>query len=321
MTDAPPPRGPSTAGHLEVGDGQRIWFEVHGNPAGKPVMVLHGGPGSGLSATVRAFYDPAVWRVIQFDQRGCGRSLPHASDPATLLADNTTRHLVEDIGRLADHLGLGRFLLHGGSWGATLGLAFAETYPERVAGLVLVGVTTSRRSEIRWLTRDIAPLFPAEFEAFQCFVPEAEWGDLIEAFRNRLEAGDAALRLAAARAWHAWESATVSADPDAPAPARWSDPAYLLARARLVTHYFANGAFLPEGELLARADRLHGIPGALVQGRLDLQAPLVTAWELARAWPSADLTIVQGAGHAPSDAGMAEAIRAAVARMERIARW
>ena len=302
-------------GRLAVGQGNTIAWEVCGNPRGKPAILLHGGPGSGRSRGAARFFDPAVWRIVLFDQRQCGASTPHAGDITTDLASNTTQHLLDDIAALRTHLGIGPCLVFGHSWGCTLGLAHAEQHPELVAALLLVGVTSTRRSEIDWLYRGIAPMVPAAWDAFRKGVPEAQRdGDLVAAYHALLADPDPAVREKAARDWHAWE-ASATADADAAPPAAWADPVFRMCRARIVTHYFHNNGFLEDGVILRQAHRLAGIPGVMVQGRMDLEAPLVTAWELDRAWPDGELVMVQGAGHGTGDPGMAEAILEAARRL------
>jgi proline iminopeptidase len=300
---------------LDVGDGNRVHWEVSGNPAGQPAVLLHGGPGSGSSPGARRFFDPRAYRIVQFDQRGCGRSTPHASEPHTDLSVNTTEHLLGDLERLRSHLGIDRWLVFGVSWGCTLALAHAERHPDRVRALLLAGVTMTRRSEIDWLYRQVAPLLPEAWARFSDGVPASvRDGDLVEAYHRLLHSPDPLEREKAARDWHDWEAASLSVDPAATLPPGWADPDFRLARARIVTHYFRHAAWLDEGALLRGASALAAIPGVMVQGRLDLQGPLTTAWELARAWPRADLVIVDGAGHSARDAGMTEAIVAATDR-------
>jgi proline iminopeptidase len=309
------PIDPHERGMLDVGDGQRIYFEVCGSPRGKPAVALHGGPGSGCSGGVRRFFDPDRYRIVLFDQRGCGRSTPHASDLATELSTNTTEHLLDDLDRLRRHLRIDRWLLFGASWGSTLGLAYGERNPEHVSEIVLLGVTMTRRTEIDWLYRGVAPLFPEEWARFRAGVPERDReGGLVEAYHRLLHDSDPEVRERAAKQWHDWEAALLSVDPKAAPPPQWSEPRFRMARARIVTHYFRRGAWLEEGVLLREAGALRGIPGVMVHGRLDLSSPLVTAWELARAWPDAELVIVPGAGHAASDLGMSEAAVAATDR-------
>jgi len=315
MTILYPEIEPHDHGMLDVGEGNLVYWEVCGNPNGKPAVVLHGGPGSGCSTGVRRYFDPKAYRIVLFDQRGCGRSMPHASDLRTDLAVNTTEHLLADMEHLRQHLGIDQWLLFGGSWGSTLGLAYAERNPQRVTEIVLAGVTTTRRSEIDWLYRGVAPLFPAQWARFRAGVPPAERdGDLVAAYHRLLQDPDPAIHMKAAKDWCEWESALVSVDPDAKPEPRRLQPAFQLAFARIVTHYFHNNAWLEDGILLRRAGLLANIPGILIHGRLDLGSPLVTAWELAQAWPNSELVIVSGAGHSSTDPGMSEAIIAATDR-------
>ena len=315
MTIRYPEIEPYEHGMLDAGDGNRIYWEVCGNPDGKPAVVLHGGPGSGCSTGVRRCFDPSAYRIVLFDQRGCGRSRPHASEPNTDLSVNTTEHLLADMERLRQHLGINRWLLFGGSWGCTLGLVYAERFLQRVTEIVLAGVTMTRRSEIDWLYRGVAPLFPEQWARFRAGVPHAERdGDLVKAYYRLLQNPDPAIHLKAAKGRCDWEAALLSVDPDARPDPRRSQPAFQLAFARLVTHYFRHNAWLEDGILLREAGSLAGIPGVMVHGRLDLSAPLVTAWELAQAWPDSELVIVSGAGHASTDPGMSEALIAATDR-------
>lgn len=318
MTNFYPAIKPYDHGMLNVGDGNFMYWEVCGNPEGKPAVVLHGGPGSGCSTGVRRYFDPSAYRIVLFDQRGCGRSTPHASDPNTDLSVNTTDHLLADIERLRRHLGIERWLLFGGSWGSTLGLAYAKQNPHRVTEIVLSGITTTRRSEIEWLYRDVAPLFPEQWARFRAGVPAAERdSDLVEAYYRLLQHPDPAIQVKAAQNWCAWEAALLSVDPEAKPDPRRLQPAFQLAFARIVTHYFHHNAWLEDGILLREASSLAGIPGIMVHGRLDLGAPLVTAWELAQAWPDSELVIVSGAGHTTTDPGMSEALIAATDRFAR----
>lgn len=318
MTTLYPEIEPYDHGMLDVGDNQLIYWETCGKPDGKPVVVLHGGPGAGCNEGMRRYFDPTVYRVILFDQRNCGRSIPHASQMDTDLSANTTEHLLADMEQLRQHLGVERWMLFGGSWGTTLGLAYAERYPQRVSEIVFMGITTTRKSEIDWLYRGIAPLFPAQWERFQAGAGAAgQQDDMVAAYYRLLNDPDPAVRAKAAQDWCDWEMSMLSIDPDAKPNPRWSNPEFRLAFARIVTHYFFHKAWLEEGILLRNADKLAGIPGVLIHGRLDLDAPLVTAWELARAWPDSELILVQGAGHSANDPGMTEAIIAATDRFAR----
>lgn len=304
---------PVASGWIEVGDGHSLYWEEAGNPDGMPALILHGGPGSGFSASMRRFFDPTRYRIIGFDQRGCGRSRPHASGDGVDFSVIKTVHLIADIERLRAHFGVERWVIYGGSWGTTLGLAYAEEHPEHVAAMVFGGVTTTRRREIDWLYRGLAPLFPAEWERFVAGAPAGTPEDgLIAAYSELLFDADPVVREKAARDFHDWDNAAVSVTAQVGRPSDGVDPAWLLARSRVVTHFFRHAAWLDEGQLLAHVYRLQGIPGVLVQGRLDLQGPLVTAWELAKAWPEAQLVVVEGAGHSAGDAGMTEAIMAAL---------
>jgi proline iminopeptidase len=302
-----PPVEPYESGYLAVGDGHNLYWELCGNPSGKPAVFLHGGPGGGCNRDHRRFFDPERYNVLLFDQRGCGRSTPHAS-----LDGNTTLHLVADIERLRQMLSAERWLVFGGSWGATLALAYAETHPERVSELVLRGVFTVRRSELRWLYQEGASaLFPDHWERFVAPIPEGERGDLIAAYHRRLTSPERDVQVAAARAWSAWEGAIVTLLPNAQATPQHADEAFALAFARIEAHYFVNCGFLEEGQLIRDAARLTAIPGTIVQGRYDVVTPAVTAWDLHKAWPQARLHIVDDAGHASSEPGILHRLVAA----------
>ncbi|MFD5144756.1 prolyl aminopeptidase [Streptomyces sp. NPDC058401] len=299
MAELYPPVEPYDKGMLDVGDGNVIYWEVCGNPAGKPALVVHGGPGSGCTESARRLFDPARYRVVLFDQRGCGRSTPHASDPATDMRHNTTGHLVADMERLREHLGIGRWLLYGGSWGSTLILAYAERHPETVSEIVIAAVTTTRRSEIDWLYRGAGRFFPEQWERFVAGAGGAgRDGDLVGAYARLAADPDEAVRAKATADWCAWEDAVLSGETKgASQPYTDRPPAARVALVRICSHYFSHGAWLEEGELLRGAHRLAGIPGVLIHGRLDMAGPLGTAWELSRAWPGAELTVVEEAGH------------------------
>ncbi len=284
---------------LDVGDGQSVYWEVSGNPDGKAAIALHGGPGSGSSSGRRRWFDPDRYRLVQFDQRGCGRSTPHAGDLSTDLSTNTTHHLIADIERLREHLGIERWLVWGASWGVTLALAYAEGHPERVSEMVLVSITMTRPADVHWLAHETGRYFPAEWARFRAGVPEADRdGDLVAAYDRLMNAhADPAVRLQAARDWVAWEDAILSLEEGYVVPnPRWADERLMVAFARLVTHYFSHAAWLEEDELLRNASSLQGIPGILLHGRLDLSGPPDVAWQLARAWPDAELHYISG-GH------------------------
>jgi proline iminopeptidase len=291
---------PFEHGMLDAGDSQELYWEVCGDPNGKPAVVLHGGPGSGCTSGLRRYFDPEAYRIVLFDQRGAGRSVPHAGDASVDLSTNTTHHLIADIERLREHLGVERWLVFGGSWGATLALAYAERHPPRVTEVILASVTMTRPVDIHWLYHGVGRYFPEEWARFRDGVPVGEReGDLVAAYYRLLNQPDAAVREKAARDWCAWEDAVVSLESDEPNP-RYEDPRFRMAFARIVTHYFHHHAWLEDGVLLRNAHRLGGIPGVLIHGRLDLGSPAVTAWELAQAWSEAELHLV-GTGHTGGD--------------------
>jgi len=294
-----PPIEPYQHGMLDVGDGQQLYYEQCGNPDGRPLVRLHGGPGGGWSVNARRMADPAAFRIVLFDQRGCGRSLPHAADHDTDLDGNTTEHLVADLERLREHLGIDRWVVDGSSWGSTLALAYAQRYPERVLGLVLASVFLSRRQDVRWLYQGVGRYLPEQWARYRDAVPAGlRDGDLVQAYDGLLNDPDPAVRQHAADEWIAWEEAVVSLDPGYRGPAaKRADARYRLGFARLCAHYFSHAAWLGEDELLDGASRLRGIPGVLVHGRVDPQGPLSAAWQLARAWPDAELRIIENAGH------------------------
>jgi proline iminopeptidase len=297
---------------LEVGDGNLVYWEICGNPGGKPAVVLHGGPGSGCSPQFRRFFDPSAYRVVLFDQRNCGRSRPHASQPDTDLGANNTANLIADIERLRQHLNIERWLVLGGSWGSTLALAYAEAHPQQVTAMILFGVTTGQHKEFDWAFRGgLALVFPEQWERLRNAVPVGERdGDIVEAYHRLLNSPDPAVRRRAADAWCLWESATPGWPPTTGLAERFTDPAHAMAFARIVTHYVRHNAWLEDGILIRGADSLAEIPGILVNGRFDFQAPLAGAWELKRVWPRAELVIVDGAGHAVNANLSRELIRA-----------
>ena len=307
---------PYEHGTLEVGDGNLVYWETCGNPRGKPAVVLHGGPGSGCTKWHRRLFYPAAYRIVLFDQRGCGRSTPHASDPATDLASNTTAYLIADLERLRRHLEIERWLVLGGSWGSLLALAYAEQCPDRVSEMVLWGVTTGRRKEFDWWFRGgVADLFPAQWQRLREALPVAERNrDIVEAYYRLLRDPDRAIRERTALAWCMWESATLAWPPSHELSPRFNDPAFRMAFARIVTHYVHHYAWLEDGILLRDAGSLSSIPGVMVSGRFDLQAPIGWAWDLKRVWPRAQHVIVDDAGLDGAHPAMTgELIRATVA--------
>ncbi|HLU99441.1 MAG TPA: prolyl aminopeptidase [Thermobifida alba] len=300
-----PPIEPYDSGMLDVGDGNRIYWELVGNPDGKPAVFLHGGPGAGCSPDHRRLFDPDRYRVMLFDQRNCGRSTPHASLVSTDLHANTTWTLVEDIERLRRMAGVDRWLVFGGSWGSALALAYAEQHPERVSELVLRGIFTLRNEELRWFYQSGASyLFPDAWEHYLAPIPEDERDDLIGAYARRLNSPDPRVRLEAARAWSVWEGSTLTLYPDERMRAAHAEPDYALAFARIENHFFVHGGFFSPGQLLENAHRLADIPGVIVQGRYDVCTPPKTAFDLHRAWPQAEFHLVDDAGHAFSEPGI-----------------
>lgn len=291
---------PYDHGMLDVGDGHRIYWELCGNPQGKPVVFLHGGPGAGCTPTQRRLFDPDKYRILLFDQRGCGRSTPYAS-----LEANTTWDLVADIERLRSMIGVDKWMVFGGSWGSTLALAYAETHPERVTELVLRGIFTLRRSELLWYYQEGASwIFPDKWEGFLAPIPEEERGDLMAAYRKRLIDPDPAIRAKAARAWSLWEGETITLLHNQEYSDQFGDEHYAIAFARIENHYFVNEGWFEEGQLIRNAHRLKGIPGVIIQGRYDIATPPKTAWELHKAWPEATFIMVPDAGHAVSEPGI-----------------
>lgn len=305
-----PPIEPYEHGMLPVGDGHEIYWEACGNPAGKPVVYLHGGPGGGCVPDFRRFHDPEQYRIVLFDQRGCGRSTPHASAPDAELSTNTTWHLVADIERLRDHLGIARWQVFGGSWGSTLALAYAETHSAHVTELVLRGIFTLRRSEIDWFYQQGAShLFPDAWEHYLAPIPEAERGALVAAYHRRLFDPDPAVHVPAGVAWTVWENSTIRLIPnDTAIAAARADEAAAVAFARIENHYFTHAGWLDEGQLIRDAGALADIPGVIVQGRYDVCTPATTAWDLHRAWPQAELRLIADAGHASSEPGIVDAL-------------
>jgi proline iminopeptidase len=285
------------SGMLDVGDSQEIYWECSGNPSGRPVVYLHGGPGSGCTARNRCFFDPSIYRIILTDQRGCGRSRPHVEKVADLEV-NTTPHLIGDLERLREHLGVDRWVVVAGSWGTTLGLAYAQANPHRVGGMVLACVTTTSRREVAWITGDIGRVFPEQWERFASVKShdETDHPSLPDIYAALVFNADAEVRDLAAREWCAWENTHVSLAPGYVPSNRFEDPAYRLLFTRLVTHYWRHAAFLSEDQLIRNASRLNGIPGILLHGRYDISSPLETAWRLHQAWRGSVLRVI-GAGH------------------------
>jgi proline iminopeptidase len=303
---------PFDQGMLDVGDGNLVYWETCGNPQGKPAIVFHGGPGSGCSPWFRTLFDPSAYLVVLFDQRNCGRSKPHAGDLATDLSANTTQNLISDAELLRHQLDIERWLVFGGSWGSTLALAYAETHADRVTEMVLAGVTTGRKSEFDWLFRGgVALLFPEQWQRLLAGLPPSERdGDVVDAYHRLLHDEDPDVRRRAVEAWCLWESATPAWPPTDGLAERFEDPDYALAFARIVTHYVRHDAWLEDEVLLENAGKLAAIPGVLVNGRFDFQAPIGNAYELRRVWPQAELVVVDDAGHVPTGEIAREIVRA-----------
>jgi proline iminopeptidase len=293
-----PPIEPYDSGLLDAGDGHQVYWECCGNPTGKPALYLHGGPGSGCSAGQRRFFDPNLYRVVLFDQRGCGRSRPLASELDADLSTNTTTHLIADIEALREMHGVDRWTILGLSWGTTLALAYAQAHPQRVTALVLGFVGTTSRREVQWITEDVGRIFPQQWDRFANAVPEhLRHLRLVEAYATMLADSDPAVRDRAARDWCTWEDAHVSLTPGHTPRPLYRDPAFCLCFARLVTHYWRHAAFLEENQLIRDAAKLNGIPGVLINGRYDVSGPLVTAWQLSQRWTTSRLYVLDDAGH------------------------
>lgn len=308
-----PPIEPYETGMLDVGEGHRLYWELCGNPSGKPVVFLHGGPGGGSSPDHRRQFNPDEYKILVFDQRGCGRSTPYAS-----LENNTTWDLVEDIEKLRTQVAnVEKWQVFGGSWGSTLALAYAETHPERTTELVLRGIFLFEQYELDWMYKagGASQIYPDKFEEFIAPIPAAEQGDLIEAYRKRLTSNDRETELAAAKAWSKWEGDIVTLLPSPETIEHFTSPEVAVAVARIENHYMANHGWLQEGQLLRNADKLRGIPGIIVQGRHDTCTPPVAAWKLKQAWPEVELNIIPDAGHLFSEPGVTDGLVRATDRL------
>jgi proline iminopeptidase len=310
MAEPYPAIEPYDSGMLDVGDANRLYWEVCGNPRGRAALILHGGPGSGCSAGARRLFDPSAYRTVLFDQRNCGRSLPHAADPKTDLRANTTAHLISDIEALRERLDIDRWVIFGSSWGSTLALVYAEKFSAHISALVLSHVALTRRQDIHWLYHGVGQFFPEAAARFHAGAAHSD-ADLVEAYAALLESGDAATREKAAQDWCDWEAAVVSTDPSHKPHPRYADPRFRMAFARIVTHYFRNGGFLEDNQILRDAHRLKGVPGVLIHGRRDLGTPLAGVEALARAWPESRLIVIEEAGHETKTPGVVESIVAA----------
>jgi len=300
-----PPIEPYKTGYLDVGDRHTLYWELCGNPDGKPLVFLHGGPGVGISPDHRRQFDPQKYNALLFDQRGCGRSTPHAS-----LEANTTWHLVDDIEKLREMVGVDKWLVYGGSWGSTLSLAYAETHPGRVSELVLRGIFLFDPYEIDWMYKEggASQLYPDKWEEFVAPIPQGERDDLVEAYRKRLTGSDRAEQLKCAKAWSKWEAQIVTLLPDAHVVEEFTEDEKAIAIARIENHYMANRGWLEEGQLLEGAAKLKGIPAVIVQGRHDCCTPPAAAWALHKRWPEAELEIVPDAGHLFNEPGILDGL-------------
>ena len=297
---------PYQTGMLDVGDGHRLYWELSGNPDGKPVVFLHGGPGGGSSPDHRRQFNPDKYKILVFDQRGCGRSTPYAN-----LDHNTTWDLVEDIEKLRTEVAkVDKWMVFGGSWGSTLSLTYAETHPERVTELVLRGIFLFDQYELDWMYKEggASQVYPDKFEEFIGLIPEAERGDLVEAYRKRLTSSDKDEQLRAAKAWSKWEGEIVTLLPSPSTIEHFTSPDVAVAVARIENHYMANHGWLEEGQLLNGAKKLRGIPGVIVQGRHDTCTPPVAAWKLKQAWPGVELNIIPDGGHLFSEPGVLDGL-------------
>jgi proline iminopeptidase len=306
-----PPIEPLDSGHLTLDGRHSMYWEICGNPAGQPVVFLHGGPGAACSVEHRRFFDPGHYRIVLYDQRGAGRS-----EPLGELIDNTTQHLIGDLESLRAHLGVERWLVFGGSWGSTLALAYAEAHPERVTGLVLRGIFLVRPSEIEWFLTGMRWFYPEVWRAFAEFLPEDERGDLLAGYHRRLVDPDPGVHMPAARRWSTYEAACSTLLPNPEMVKAFGEDRMALGLARLEAHYFVNRAFLAENQLLAEIGHIRHSPAVIVQGRYDVICPLATAEELARAWPEADFQVVPDAGHSALDPGIRKALVAATERFK-----
>ncbi|GAN62292.1 proline iminopeptidase [Acetobacter indonesiensis NRIC 0313] len=295
---------PYKHGYLDTGEGHQVYWEECGNPEGIPVVFLHGGPGGGCNAAQRRLFDPSRYRIVLFDQRGCGRSKPHAS-----LENNTTWHLVADIERLRVQAGVEKWAVFGGSWGSTLALAYAETHPDRVTALMLRGIFTLRRAELLWYYQEGASwIFPDKWADFLAPIPPAERGDMMAAYRKRLVSEDVTVRHKAALAWSLWEGRTLTLLPAPDIEQQHEDADYALAFSRIENHYFVHAGWLEEGQLIRNVDRIRHIPTVIVQGRYDMATPVRTAWDLHEAWPEANFHLIDAAGHALFEPGILTAL-------------
>ena len=307
-----PPIEPYQSGLLSLDGLHTMYWEQSGNPAGLPAVFLHGGPGAGATPTHRRFFDPAVYRIVVFDQRGAGRSTPLGETQ-----DNTLRHLIDDIERLRVHLGIERWVVFGGSWGSTLALAYAEAHPDRCSGLVLRGIFLCRQSEIDWFLYGMRTVFPEAWRNFSSFIPEGERTDLLAAYMRRLMDPTPSVHMPAARAWSTYEGVCSTLLPSPDTVAAFGEDRMALGLARIEAHYFRHHVIKPANDLVAHVDRLRDVPAIIVQGRYDMVCPAISADELHRAWPGAQYVVVPDAGHSAMEPGIRAELVAATERMKR----
>jgi proline iminopeptidase len=302
---------------LDVGDGHRIYWEAAGNPNGKPAVILHGGPGSGMSDRARRMFDPDRYLIVQFDQRQCGQSTPHAAEPVVDLSTNTTAHLIADVEVLRAHLGVDRWLVWGGSWGTTLGLAYAQAHPDRISEMILASVVTTTHDDVDWVTRAMGRVFPEQWERFRDGVaPSERDGNLAAAYARLLQDPDPAVHEPAAKAWCDWEDTHIATQRSHQPSPRYEDPRFRLCFARLVTHYWSNAGFMEDDQLFRNADRISDIPVLMVHGQLDISGPTSVPWRLSKVLPRSELVVIADEGHS-GGASMSDVI---VARTDRLAR-
>ncbi|TWH64619.1 proline iminopeptidase [Azomonas agilis] len=298
---------------LSVGDGHVLYVDESGSPDGLPVVFIHGGPGAGCDSSSRRFFDPALYRIVTFDQRGCGRSTPHAS-----LEHNTTAHLIADMQKIREHLKIDQWVLFGGSWGSTLALAYAQTHPERVLGLLLRGIFLCRPQDFSWFYQEGASrLFPDYWQDYLAPIPQAERGDLMAAYYKRLTGTDQIAQMHAAKVWSIWEGRTATLRPNTQVVERFAEPHRALSIARIECHYFVNNAFLEPDQLVRDMSKIAHLPGVIVHGRYDVICPLDNAWAVHQAWPNSELHIVRDAGHAAAEPGIVDALVRAADNMAR----
>ena len=307
-----PPIEPYDSGMLALDETHSMYWEQSGHPGGIPVLFLHGGPGAGATSVHRRFFDPSSYRIVIFDQRGAGRSTPRGD-----LSNNTTAHLIDDIERLRDHLGISKFLLFGGSWGSTLALAYAQAHPGNCLGLVIRGIFLGRPSEIDWFLYGLQKVFPEAWRDFSSALPEDERGDILGNFHRRLLDPDPAVHLPAARAWSRYEGACSTLHPSPETVAAFGEDSMAFALARIETHYFTNGNFMSENALLDNMHRISDLPCLIIQGRYDMICPIATADELHRAWPGSEMVVIPDAGHSAMDPGVREALVRATEKYKR----